>query len=265
MTNWLKLDKEATQWIKEAGERIRIALMKEVTINTKSNRNDLVTNVDKETEAFLIKKIKEVYPDHRVLGEEGYGDKLDELSGIVWIVDPIDGTTNFVHQERNFAISIGIYENGVGYLGYVYDVIHDELYHAQKGQGAYMNDEKLANLMPVRIENAILGLNATWVTHNLRIDPAKLSPLVTRVRGTRSYGSAALEIAYIAASRLDAYITMRLSPWDYAGAKVLIEEVGGIATTLTGKPLNLLTQQTVFVAVPGLHEEILSQYLRDHD
>ncbi len=265
MTDWFKIDKEATQWIKEAGERIRSALKKEVTIHTKSNRNDLVTNVDKETEEFLIKKIKSIYPDHRVLGEEGYGDEMDELNGIVWMVDPIDGTTNFVHQERNFAISIGVYENGIGFLGYVYDVIHDELYHALKGQGAYMNNEKLAILTPVNIENAILGLNATWITHNLRIDPAKLSPLVTKVRGTRSYGSAALEIAYIAASRLDAYITMRLSPWDYAGAKVLIDEVGGIATTITGEPLNLLTQQTVFVAKPGLHEEILSQYLIEHE
>jgi myo-inositol-1(or 4)-monophosphatase len=259
---WKKIDQYAQKWIKEAGTRIKATFEKELTIQTKTDRKDLVTNVDRETEQFFIERIKETFPDHHVLGEEGFGDELSALDGVVWIIDPIDGTMNFIHQQRNFAISIGIFEDGVGMLGYVYDVVHDELYYAQKGEGAFLNDKPLPRLQPVPISEAIISLNATWVTENKRIDPNVLAPLIKEVRGTRSYGSAALEMAYIAAGRLDAYITMRLSPWDFAGGLVIVEEVGGIVTNLYGESLDLLGQNSVFVSKPGLHEEILNKYIR---
>lgn len=261
-TNWEQINEYAQQWIKEAGDRIQETFEKELTVQTKSNRKDLVTNVDKETEQFFIERIKETFPTHRVLGEEGFGDDVSALDGIVWIIDPIDGTMNFIHQQRNFAISIGIFQNGIGMLGYIYDVVHDELYYAQKGKGAFLNDQPLPRLQPVSVREAIISLNATWVTENMRIDPKVLAPLVKEARGTRSYGSAALEMAYVAAGRLDAYITMRLSPWDFAGGLIIVEEVGGIVTNLYGEPLHLLGQNSVFVSKPGLHEEILTQYIR---
>ena len=100
---------------------------------------------------------------------------------------------NFVHQKRHFAISIGIFEDGKGKIGLIYDVMQDELYHAFSGKGAYLNNTPLAPLK-ASIEEAIIAINATWVTENRRIDPSILAPLVKRVRGTRSYGSAALEL-----------------------------------------------------------------------
>ncbi|MEK4148536.1 inositol monophosphatase family protein [Robertmurraya sp. FSL W8-0741] len=251
----------ASSWIKEAGERIKESFKTTLNIETKSNANDLVTNIDKETERFFITKIKERYPAHKVLGEEGNGDTLKELSGVVWIIDPIDGTMNFVHQQRNFAISIGIYENGVGKIGLIYDVVHDELYHAIKGEGAFVNNIRLHTLEEATVSQAIIGINATWVTPNRRIDPAILGALVKDARGTRSYGSAAIEIAQVAAGRLDAYMTLRLSPWDFAGGLVLIEEVGGVASTLKGEPIQLLDENSIFISKPGLHEEILKKYL----
>lgn len=263
MTNWQEIDTYAKEWIKEAGERIRESFTKKLNVLTKSNANDLVTDIDKDTEQFFIEKIRPTFPEHKVLGEEGYGDKLEALSGIVWIIDPIDGTINFVHQQRNFAISIGIYEDGIGKIGLIYDVVHDELYHAFKGKGAYLNEKKLPELKQVEVKEAIIGINATWVTENRRIDHNLLTPLVNAVRGTRSYGSAAIEIAYVATGRIDAYITLRLSPWDFAGGLILIEELGGIATTLKGTPLNLLEQNTVFFSKPGLHQEIMKNYLKD--
>ncbi|MDF1506738.1 inositol monophosphatase family protein [Robertmurraya sp. DFI.2.37] len=255
----------ASSWIKEAGERIKKSFKSTLNIETKSNANDLVTNIDKETERFFITKIKERYPDHKVLGEEGNGDTLKELSGVVWIIDPIDGTMNFVHQQRNFAISIGIYENGVGKIGLIYDVVHDELYHAIKGEGAYVNDMRLNTLGEVTVSQAIIGINATWVTPNRRIDPVILGAVVKDARGTRSYGSAAIEIAQVAAGRLDAYMTLRLSPWDFAGGLVLIEEVGGVASTLKGEPIQLLDENSIFISKPGLHEEILKKYLGNRE
>ncbi len=261
MTNWKEVDDNIKHWIKEAGTKIRQSFETELTIQTKSNRNDLVTNIDKETEQYFIGKIRREYPNHQILGEEGYGDQLQSLDGTTWIIDPIDGTMNFIHQQRNFAISIGIYHDGVGILGYIYDIVHDELYHAKKGEGAFMNEIKLSPLPSVTIQDAIIALNATWVTENNRIDPKILAPLVKDVRGTRSYGSAALEMAYVASGRLDAYITMRLAPWDIAAGKVIIEELGGTVTNLKGEPLNLLEKSPIFASKPGLHELILKKYL----
>ncbi|MDX5475890.1 MAG: inositol monophosphatase family protein [Bacillaceae bacterium] len=259
--NWSQIDKDAKQWTREAGERIKESLHKELLIETKTSRDDLVTNMDKETEEFFIKKINEKYPEHQILGEEGFGNTVKELKGTVWIIDPIDGTMNFVHQKRNFAISVAVYEDGVGKIGLIYDVISDELYHAVEGQGAFFNDEPIPSLSKVKVEEAVIGMNATWVTENIRIDPTILAPLVKDVRGTRSYGSAALEFAYVATGRIDAYITLRLSPWDFAAGLIIINELGGKVTTLYGEPLNLLEQNSVFVSKPGLHEEIMENYL----
>lgn len=263
MTNWMEINTYATKWIKEAGERIKDSFTRELVVETKSNKNDLVTEVDKATEEFFLLKIKKAFPEHRILGEEGIGASIKDLKGIVWIIDPIDGTMNFVHMQRDFAISIGIYEDGIGMIGLIYDVVADELYHAVKGNGVYMNETKLLPLQEVKVEEAIIGLNATWVTENKRIDPKILSPLPKDARGTRSFGSACLELAYIAAGRMDAYITLRLSPWDYAAGKIMIEELGGFVTNLRNERLDLLTQDSFFACKPGLHQEILQKYLHN--
>jgi myo-inositol-1(or 4)-monophosphatase len=261
MAGWHEIDSYAKQWTKEAGKRIRASFQTTLTIQTKSNPNDLVTNIDKETEQFFMKKINETFPSHQILGEEGTGHHVKSLEGIVWIIDPIDGTMNFVHQQRNFAISVAVYEDGVGKVGLIYDVVHDELYHAFKGKGAYLNDNRIPELEAQHLNESVLGINATWVTENSRIDQQVLAPLVKDVRGTRSYGSAAIEIAYVATGRLDGYLTLRLSPWDFAAGVVLIEEVGGKVTTLEGKELNLLTENSVLIAKANLHNEILTKYI----
>ncbi|RLQ95897.1 inositol monophosphatase family protein [Falsibacillus albus] len=263
MTNWIEIDTYAKEWLKEAGDRIKESFTGKLNVQTKSNANDLVTNIDKETEQYFICKIKESYPEHRVFGEEGFGDVIENLKGVVWIIDPIDGTMNFVHQQRNFAISIGVYEDGIGKLGYIYDVVLDELYHAKSGEGAYLNEAKLPKLEEVSVDKAIVSLNATWVTPNKRIDHQTFTPLVKDVRGTRSYGSAALELAYVATGRLDAYITMRLSPWDFAGGKVLVEELGGKVTDLYGNELDMINKSPMFASKPGLHQEIIEKYIKN--
>lgn len=262
MVNWNEIEAFAKQWIREAGERIRESFQAKLVVETKSNPDDLVTNMDKETEQFFIEKIHGTFPSHQILGEEGLGDKIQTLKGITWIIDPIDGTMNFVHQQRNFAISVAVYEDGVGQIGLIYDVAHDELYHARKGHGAYFNSTKIEPLGDVPLEKAIVAINATWVTENKRIDPKILIPIVNAVRGTRSYGSAALELAYLVAGRIDVYITMRLSPWDFAAGVVLLNEVGGVITTLDGEPLNFLQENSIFVARPNLHKEIFTKFLK---
>ncbi|MEH7108013.1 MULTISPECIES: inositol monophosphatase family protein [Bacillaceae] len=260
---WEEIYSHAKEWVKEAGNRIKASFDQTLNIETKTNPNDLVTNIDRETEQFFIQKIKKAYPEHRIMGEEGFGDEINDLNGVVWLIDPIDGTMNFIHQQRNFAISVGIYENGIGKIGLVYDVVHDELYHAQVGKGAYLNDKPLPRLQETSVQESILALNATWVMENHRIDHNLLIPLVRAARGTRSYGTAALEMIFVATGRVDAYISLRLSPWDYGGGTVIVEELGGVVTNLRGRKLDFLTKDSLFVAKPGLHETILSEYLKN--
>ncbi|MBS4177265.1 inositol monophosphatase family protein [Lederbergia citrea] len=263
MTCWASVDEHAKLWLKEAGKKIIASFQTALEINTKADANDLVTNIDQQIEQYFTKEIRLTFPSHKILGEEGFGDELVNTDGVIWIIDPIDGTMNFVHQQRNFFISIGILDNGIGKLGYLYDVVHDELYYAEAGKGAYWDELKLPKLEEVPVENALIGCSATWMAPNRYMDPTNtLIPLAQDVRGTRSYGSAALEFAYVATGRLDAYISMRLSPWDFAGGKIIVEELGGIVTDLNGEKLSILQKSSILVAKPGLHAKILENYLK---
>jgi myo-inositol-1(or 4)-monophosphatase len=261
--DWEFIDLQAKRWVMEAGDKIRDSFTKTLNIQTKSNPNDLVTNIDKEIEQFFINKIRNAFQSHRILGEEGFGDEVSNLDGIVWIIDPIDGTMNFIHQQRNFAISLAVYENGIGKIGLIYDVAHGELYHAINGKGAFMNDAQLPRLSKSTVKESIIALNATWVMENHRIDHNLLLPLVREARGTRSYGTAALEMVFVATGRVDAYISMRLSPWDVAAGAVIIGELGGVVTNLRGEKLDILSKDSLLAAKPGLHQTIISDYLKE--
>lgn len=248
--------------IKEAGERIRKSFFETMQIETKSGANDLVTNIDKETEAFLVKKIRAYDATFRILGEEGMAqEQITSLDGVVWMVDPIDGTMNFVRQHRNFAISIGIYVDGIGQAGYIYDVVADELYYALKGQGAYVNGQRLSPLEALPLNEAIVGMNAVWATPNPHVEHEGIIQLIRTLRGTRSLGSATLEIVAVATGRMDAYLSLRLSPWDIAAGIIIANEVGAVSSTLDCRDVNLLTQDTFVVANPSIHKKLVGDYI----
>ena len=256
-----KVDAFAKEIIFEAGKRIREAFSYDIEIETKSNANDLVTNIDRETETFFIEKIKAFDPAHRILGEEGMGEKVSNLEGVVWIIDPIDGTMNFVKQHRHFFISVGLYVDGVGKLGYIFDVMREDLFYAIEGVGAWYNDSPMRKLQQLTVDEAVIGINATWVTPNSLINHEKLINLVRTVRGTRSYGSAAMEIAFVVSGKLDAYISMRLAPWDIGAGIIIAKEVGAIATNLQGGPFTLLDTDTFIIANPYIHKQLLNDYI----
>lgn len=258
-----KLDAFAKELIVEAGGRIRDSFSYDLEVETKSNANDLVTNIDRETELFFIERIKAFNPSHRILGEEGMGEKVTNLDGVVWIIDPIDGTMNLVKQHRHFMISIGVFINGVGKLGYIFDVMREDLFYAIAGIGAWYNDSPLRKLQPIKIEEAVIGINANWVTPNTKINHEKLIELVRTVRGTRSYGSAAMEIAFVVSGKLDAYLSMRLAPWDIGGGTIIAEEVGAIATNLRGEGFDFLTNDTFIIANPHIHQLLLDKYIEE--
>lgn len=257
------VDLFAKQIIKEAGQKIRDSFTYDLRVETKSNANDLVTNIDRETELFFIEKIKSNYPDHRILGEEGMGEEVTSLEGVVWIIDPIDGTMNFVKQHRHFMITIGVFVDGVGKLGYIFDVMREDLFYAIEGVGAWYNDSPLRKLQPLKIDEAVIGINANWITPNEKINHEKLIDLVRTVRGTRSYGSAAMEIAFVVSGKLDAYISMQLAPWDIGGGTIIAKEVGAIATNLEGKDFDFLSTDTFIIANPYIHQLLLDQYIEE--
>lgn len=254
---------QAKAWVIEAGQRIRENIDAPRQIETKSNPNDLVTEMDQQTEQFFAEKIRSHYPEHYLLGEEGFGDDLSALDGTVWIVDPIDGTMNFVHQKRNFAISVGVYVDGVGEIGLIYNVMEEVLYTAKKGEGAYKNDQQLPELDHERpLHQSILALNTTWMLpENPHIEHKGVQELVKKLRSTRSYGSAALEFAFVAEGVLDGYLTMTLMPWDFAAGAILVKEVGGTVTQADKNPLDLLNKSTILVSRSVIHDEIIDQYV----
>ncbi|MFP3919730.1 inositol monophosphatase family protein [Lysinibacillus telephonicus] len=258
-----QIDKFAKEMIFEAGKRIRDAFSYDLVIETKSGANDLVTNIDRQTEVFFIEKIKAFDPTHKIIGEEGMGENVNSLDGPVWIIDPIDGTMNFVKQHRHFMITIGFFVDGIGKLGYIFDVMREDLFYAIEGEGAWYNDSRLRKLQPLNIEEAVIGINASWVTPNKKINHEKIIDLVNTVRGTRSYGSAAMEIAFVVSGKLDAYISMRLAPWDIGGGTVIAKEVGAIATNLKGEHFDFLSQDTFIIANPSIHQLILDNYIEE--
>lgn len=265
MADWNELGKVARNWTYEAAEQIKEALANPFKVEAKSGPDDLVTEVDKNTEAFFYNKVRETFPEHSFLGEEGTAEKLENTDGITWIIDPIDGTMNFVQQKIKFAISIGIYEDGVGKVGIVYDVMADEMFYAVKGVGAYVNEVELVAGKERPLNESIISLNARWLTETDHPHANPLLALVRDSRSVRSYGAAAIELAYVAADRLDAYVSVNLSPWDYAGAQVLLEEMGYRTTSFSGETLSLLNGGTVIAAKPALQREIVSAYVGEEN
>lgn len=263
VNNWHYIDQCVKKWLQEVRKNIMDSLETNLDIKIKENLNDLVTNVDRETEEFFVHNIRSTFPHHKILGEEGKGDTVLATDGVLWIIDPIDGTLNFIHQKRNFFISIGVFENGIGQLGYLYDVVLDELYYAIKGKGAFINEKKLPQLEEGKLEEAIIGFNSYWISTLKKQNPLIFDStinLIQNVRGVRSYGSAAMEFAYVATGRMDAYISLGLSPWDYAGGYILIEELGGKVTTLSGQPIHILEKSSIIAAKPNIHKKIVENF-----
>ncbi|EAD5869678.1 inositol monophosphatase family protein [Listeria innocua] len=252
-----KIDYLARLWIMEAAAKIKQSFKETLDIDIKSGRNDLVTNMDKETEAFFVKQIKDHFPNHRLFGEEGMSDDVTDLNGIVWILDPIDGTLNFVEQQRDFAISLAIYQDGVGHLAYIYDVARDELYFAEKGKGATVNGKQIPKIdKDMDLQDALLIANLS-VTRKF----PTMWEAVKASRGLRLHGAASLEYMDVATGRAGAYLSANLAPWDIAAGKIIVEELGGIVTRIDGSKINMLEKGSSIVATPKIHQTLLDNYL----
>lgn len=182
---------------------------------------------------------------------------VTDLDGVVWILDPIDGTLNFVEQQRDFAISLAVYEDGIGQLAYIYDVARDELYFGEKGKGATVNGRTIPKLDPA------IDLKDTLLIANLSVTRKfpTMWEAVKASRGLRLHGAASLEYMDVATGQAGAYLSANLAPWDIAAGKIIVEELGGKVTRINGEKINMLEKGSSIVASPKIHQTLLDNYL----
>ncbi|MBV2235375.1 MAG: inositol monophosphatase [Sterolibacterium sp.] len=197
---------------------------------------DFVTEVDKMAENAILEVLSDAYPEHAILAEEsGHSGQAD--AEYQWIIDPLDGTTNFIHGFPQYAVSIALAHKGVLTQAVVYDTTRNELYTASKGGGAFLNDKRLRVAKCTRLDDALLGTGFPYRSFK-HIDAylAIFRELAQKTAGMRRPGSAALDLAYVAAGRLDGFWEIGLNPWDMAAGALLITEAGGLVGDLSGEP-----------------------------
>ncbi len=222
------------------------------------NPVNLVTKVDKEIEDFLRMELEKLYPDVRFFGEEGsYGDlaSLDR----VFIVDPLDGTTNYVHRHPFFSVSVAYRENGVTKYGVVYAPLLKTLYFAEKGGGCFCDGKQVHVSTTDTLIDSLIGTGFACVRGRIKPDNvAAFSRIIYKARGVRRIGSAAIDLAYIADGRFDLFWEMFLYPWDMAAGALLIEEAGGMVTDIDGGP-NWEENHRIVASNGRIHEEFLHE------
>jgi myo-inositol-1(or 4)-monophosphatase len=239
-----------------AGELLRSELAGARRIAFKGAPTNLVTEMDARAEALILGLLREAFPDDAILSEEMGG--AAGRSGRRWIVDPLDGTTNYAHGLPLFAVSIGLEVQGRVMLGVVCDPVHDELYVAERGGGAFVNDRKLEVSRATTLDESLL---VTGFPYNIReTDDNNLREYAAfslRAQGARRLGSAVLYLSWLAAGRLDGYWELRVGAWDAAAGSLLVEEAGGRVTALDGSPLDL-ERPSVLASNGIIHDEMLA-------
>jgi len=246
----------AIEAARAAGHLLRSQLHGSRRISFKGSPTNLVTEMDGRAERLIVERIRSAFPGDAILGEEG-GAQTGS-SGRRWIIDPLDGTTNYAHGLPIFAASIALEIDGAVTLGVIYDPNFDELYYAERGGGAFLGDQRLAVSATPNLDQSLL---ATGFPYNVRETPdnnlAQYAAFSLRVQGVRRMGSAVIYLAYVAAGRIDGYWELRLGPWDVAAGALMVTEAGGRVTNLEGGDLNLDAPRVV--ASNGLiHDEMLA-------
>ncbi len=248
---------QMTQWATQAGAILREGFGKEHQIHHKG-AIDLVTEMDKKSETYLLEQIRSNFPDHAIMTEESGFLKGDD--GACWHIDPLDGTMNYAHSLPIFCVSVAFTEHGKAVMGVVYDPMRDECFAAEHGKGATLNGE------PIHVANASRLIDSLLVTgfpvdegEKRRVSLELFVHLSRITQGVRRMGSAALDMVYVAAGRLDGFWTNSIHSWDIAAGAVIVEEAGGKVTDLLGGSNYLIHPCNVLVANPALHPLLLDE------
>ena len=228
---------EISLLVKECGKVILNADREKMAIDIKSGVADLVTEYDKKIQEQLEIGLKKILPEAKFIGEEGSSDKLSD-DGYAFIVDPIDGTTNFVKDYHISAISVALLKGKEVVAGVVYNPYLDETFSAIKGQGAFLNGKKISVSSQPLDKALVLFGSAPYDKHLFKETLEILSEYFYKALDIRRCGSAALDLCSVACGRAELYFELVVSPWDFAAGKLLVEEAGGVVTTLDGSPLS---------------------------
>jgi len=240
-----------------AAGRIQRAYFRRPLTIEKKGPIDLVTAADLEVEREFRALIGRRFPSHAVLGEEGAARWAPPSSGYRWIVDPVDGTTNFAHGLALFCVSIALEIDGQIELGVVYDPIGGELFTAERQQGAWLNGRRLAVSQSAALIDALLVTGFPYSRRDGRREQVEIfAAFLERARAVRRLGSAALDLSYVAAGRFDAFWEEGLHPWDIAAGALIVREAGGLVTDYAGEPVALARGQIV-ASNPLVHAHVL--------
>ena len=219
-------------------------------------RADYVTGADRGVQNFLETELKVQTPDITLFAEEKVNERPDPLKSY-WILDPIDGTTNLIHDYRFSAVSLALYENGEVTFGVVYNPFTEETYIAERGKGSFLNGMPIHPSGCGALRDALVSFGASPYEKQFA---SVLFPLYQRIYGQiadfRRGGSAELELCYVACGRLDAYFEADLKPWDYAAGQLIVREAGAMSTDFTGQTLPILTNANILAAAPGIYESM---------
>ena len=225
-------------------------------INTKA-ASDFVTRVDRESEDLIISTIKKKHPSHYFLAEESVKDTITD--DYRWIIDPLDGTTNFIHSYPVFSISIALEYKGKIILGLVYDPLREELFTAETGTGTFLNGQPVKTSSVNDLSNGLIATGFPFRKKNLLNSYMDLfKNIFNQVSDIRRAGSAALDFAHLACGRCDGFFELGLSPWDMAAGSILITEAGGLVSDFGGG-MDYLTTGNIVAANPSLHDKLLSE------
>ncbi len=227
----------AVEIAREAGALLA-QLFKRPQEITYKRPSDLVTDADRRSEALIIERLRSYFPRHAVVAEEGGGQRTE--SDYCWYVDPLDGTTNFAHGFPVFCVTLGLAYRDEVVCGVVYDPLRDELFTAEQGAGAYLNNQRIHVSKTAALAEALLatGFPPFATNHDLNIE--FYFRFTQLSHGIRRAGSAALDLCSVAAGRFEGFWELKLNPWDKAAGSLLVEEAGGRVSDLMGKPFNLL-------------------------
>jgi len=232
-----------------------------LSIETKSATIDLVTEVDRACEVLIVEGIQALRPGDAILAEEGHGGDTAGAA-IRWIIDPLDGTTNFAHGFPRFCVSIGIERDGERVVGIVYDPLLDERFEAVRGAGAWLGPRRLRVSHEDQLGRALVATGFAYDVHQSDDDNLDhFRSVVKSARGIRRDGSAALDLCYVAAGRLDGYWEQKLHPWDVAAGYLIVDEAGGRTTDLAGGPADRSGRE--LLATNGrIHDALLATLAR---
>lgn len=245
----------------QAGKILREMHRQKIDVQYKSEA-DLVTAADKASETFIINQIKQNFSTHAIYAEES--GRHSGNSAHQWYIDPLDGTLNYAHGLSFFSVSIGYAVDGQLELGAIYDPLLDELFTAQRGQGTFVNGKRM---YVSKTDQLIDSLLVTGFKHSLIDTPQanfkNFIRLSRQTQGVRRLGSAALDIAYVAAGRLDGYWEISTNPWDIAAGALMVQESGGMVTGLYGEPDFIKEPVSILAANPTMHKLILSELIKE--